>query len=170
MIRRPPRSTLFPYTTLFRSAFFDQLLDDLVEQLRELALEVGVARRVAGGLATQQLQHLRGELPRLHQRLEDRLAQRVERAVGVVLAELAPERVGIRASGEARLEQKVGELIEQALQIDRVGQLGEVAAVRRVFHPLPTRNIGPRRAFPQWMSLRAGFGFGRSPTATSGCP
>src|SRR5689334_23917245 len=28
MIRRPPRSTLFPYTTLFRSA-----LDDLVETL-----------------------------------------------------------------------------------------------------------------------------------------
>src|SRR3712207_8442040 len=24
MIRRPPRSTLFPYTTLFRSAFFKQ--------------------------------------------------------------------------------------------------------------------------------------------------
>src|SRR3712207_6960984 len=24
MIRRPPRSTLFPYTTLFRSDFFDQ--------------------------------------------------------------------------------------------------------------------------------------------------
>jgi len=23
MIRRPPRSTLFPYTTLFRSAFYD---------------------------------------------------------------------------------------------------------------------------------------------------
>src|SRR3712207_7740975 len=30
MIRRPPRSTLFPYTTLFRSAAED------VEQLREL--------------------------------------------------------------------------------------------------------------------------------------
>src|SRR3712207_8858922 len=26
MIRRPPRSTLFPYTTLFRSAFEDQAL------------------------------------------------------------------------------------------------------------------------------------------------
>src|SRR5256885_2683859 len=25
MIRRPPRSTLFPYTTLFRSVFFDTL-------------------------------------------------------------------------------------------------------------------------------------------------
>src|SRR5438552_14753307 len=27
MIRRPPRSTLFPYTTLFRSALVDGLLD-----------------------------------------------------------------------------------------------------------------------------------------------
>src|SRR2546429_8609572 len=26
MIRRPPRSTLFPYTTLFRSAHLDELL------------------------------------------------------------------------------------------------------------------------------------------------
>src|SRR3989449_5582117 len=28
MIRRPPRSTLFPYTTLFRSVSLDQLLRD----------------------------------------------------------------------------------------------------------------------------------------------
>src|SRR3712207_7198422 len=28
MIRRPPRSTLFPYTTLFRSDFYAQALDD----------------------------------------------------------------------------------------------------------------------------------------------
>src|SRR3989442_11105731 len=27
MIRRPPRSTLFPYTTLFRSAVFRELFD-----------------------------------------------------------------------------------------------------------------------------------------------
>src|SRR3989442_5033924 len=27
MIRRPPRSTLFPYTTLFRSSFTVQMLD-----------------------------------------------------------------------------------------------------------------------------------------------
>src|SRR5688572_31256351 len=26
MIRRPPRSTLFPYTTLFRSAIFDDII------------------------------------------------------------------------------------------------------------------------------------------------
>src|SRR5260221_5303310 len=30
MIRRPPRSTLFPYTTLFRSTF-----DDVIAKLRE---------------------------------------------------------------------------------------------------------------------------------------
>src|SRR5256885_13114519 len=28
MIRRPPRSTLFPYTTLFRSSFFPRLRSD----------------------------------------------------------------------------------------------------------------------------------------------
>src|SRR2546430_13735436 len=49
----------------------------------------------------------------------------------------------------------------------RVGQLGQVARVRRVFHRLPTRNIGRRRAFPQWTTPRAGP-LGRSPTATSG--
>src|SRR6266511_6286400 len=27
MIRRPPRSTLFPYTTLFRSVLFDEITD-----------------------------------------------------------------------------------------------------------------------------------------------
>src|SRR2546429_6353545 len=29
MIRRPPRSTLFPYTTLFRSRYFDHTLVDM---------------------------------------------------------------------------------------------------------------------------------------------
>src|SRR5256885_9196750 len=36
MIRRPPRSTLFPYTTLFRSftlAKTDEVLDKFVEQI-----------------------------------------------------------------------------------------------------------------------------------------
>src|SRR3712207_8743092 len=28
MIRRPPRSTLFPYTTLFRSLTYEKLLDE----------------------------------------------------------------------------------------------------------------------------------------------
>src|SRR2546426_4115036 len=34
MIRRPPRSTLFPYTTLFRSLVGDRLADRPAETLR----------------------------------------------------------------------------------------------------------------------------------------
>src|SRR2546421_8154857 len=37
MIRRPPRSTLFPYTTLFRSVLLAQLLGDVA------VIESGVA-------------------------------------------------------------------------------------------------------------------------------
>src|SRR3712207_8251103 len=43
MIRRPPRSTLFPYTTLFRS-----LLQDLRAVLREVGEDPGEARRTGG--------------------------------------------------------------------------------------------------------------------------
>src|SRR5256885_4889090 len=51
MIRRPPRSTLFPYTTLFRSV--EELLAvritrRLVEQGRELARAVGSHQFVEG--------------------------------------------------------------------------------------------------------------------------
>ena len=35
MIRRPPRSTLFPYTTLFRSAFKDGLLHGKIVEWHE---------------------------------------------------------------------------------------------------------------------------------------
>src|SRR5688572_32751199 len=34
MIRRPPRSTLFPYTTLFRSQIAREKRDEAVEKLR----------------------------------------------------------------------------------------------------------------------------------------
>src|SRR2546422_1392709 len=41
MIRRPPRSTLFPYTTLFRSALNEErLLGDAVRRIRLLGVSV----------------------------------------------------------------------------------------------------------------------------------
>src|SRR3712207_8114653 len=40
MIRRPPRSTLFPYTTLFRSDRVDELVVVLVGLLRELGRDL----------------------------------------------------------------------------------------------------------------------------------
>src|SRR2546422_6867143 len=46
MIRRPPRSTLFPYTTLFRSVssikFMDEILAESVAQPRVYALLLGI--------------------------------------------------------------------------------------------------------------------------------
>src|SRR5260370_31347434 len=39
MIRRPPRSTLFPYTTLFRSGLLDQLLVPPLDRAVALAEE-----------------------------------------------------------------------------------------------------------------------------------
>src|SRR5258705_12530263 len=43
MIRRPPRSTLFPYTTLFRS-----LVDECPRPSRDLNLVIGVAEHRTG--------------------------------------------------------------------------------------------------------------------------
>src|SRR3712207_8439384 len=55
MIRRPPRSTLFPYTTLFRSAITSLWAADLVnraaprpgERLLDIACGTGVVSRLA---------------------------------------------------------------------------------------------------------------------------
>src|SRR5688572_32668263 len=48
MIRRPPRSTLFPYTTLFRSGNFDLL----VERVHGEQVRMGVAARRARDAVT----------------------------------------------------------------------------------------------------------------------
>src|SRR2546429_4283351 len=64
MIRRPPRSTLFPYTTLFRSLFFDffaqpfarNLRPDLVANPRSLfvADPTGLPRKDERGLRSEE--------------------------------------------------------------------------------------------------------------------
>src|SRR3712207_8305098 len=40
MIRRPPRSTLFPYTTLFRSEYLDGIEHDLTERGLQVTAEL----------------------------------------------------------------------------------------------------------------------------------
>ena len=47
MIRRPPRSTLFPYTTLFRS---QHLRDQFAERLRQRGIEAEATPRHARGV------------------------------------------------------------------------------------------------------------------------
>src|SRR5256884_6151379 len=57
MIRRPPRSTLFPYTTLFRSVtVFDQWNDMLVDGLSTPVRLAGGATTDLGQIATNQWQ------------------------------------------------------------------------------------------------------------------
>src|SRR5690349_20382678 len=55
MIRRPPRSTLFPYTTLFRSRAFDQVIEISVRiferlRVRLLAFSANKQVRVESGV------------------------------------------------------------------------------------------------------------------------
>src|SRR2546429_4258754 len=51
MIRRPPRSTLFPYTTLFRShRLVEDFVARLARRLRAVHRRVGVAQNVFGAL------------------------------------------------------------------------------------------------------------------------
>src|SRR5436853_1045477 len=51
MSRRPPRSTLFPYTTLFRSEDDRRFADILSELAREMDFECDVANTASDGLA-----------------------------------------------------------------------------------------------------------------------
>src|SRR5256885_10887882 len=53
MIRRPPRSTLFPYTTLFRSS---------LTVLRQLSLHAGLVDEAHAGLASAKIDALLGQL------------------------------------------------------------------------------------------------------------
>src|SRR3712207_8859283 len=48
MIRRPPRSTLFPYTTLFRSTHADAGADGIDRPVVRQHRHLGAAARVAG--------------------------------------------------------------------------------------------------------------------------
>src|SRR5260221_8922136 len=75
MIRRPPRSTLFPYTTLFRSLRIGELL---------LRVDRGSAEVVA---QPQRVSHLVGDhvLQRgLHDRLGDRKSTRLNSSHTVI--------------------------------------------------------------------------------------
>ena len=62
-------------------SLLDQPLDDPVEQLPQLPLDLPVPRFVPAGLASEEADHVGGELAGLHQGVEDRLAQSVHRPV-----------------------------------------------------------------------------------------
>src|SRR3712207_6517198 len=72
MIRRPPRSTLFPYTTLFRSLTVD-VRNDYVQTVvaRHADLDLDRVRAVYSGLEDRARTALDGEgFPRQEQRMQ----------------------------------------------------------------------------------------------------
>src|SRR2546425_9727326 len=96
MIRRPPRSTLFPYTTLFRSTLSNrQLAVVLVEQVVGVGQPVVIARAPVEGAAVgvQSLEN------------RDRLARTIE---------------GERVAGELRSEEHTSELQSLAYLVCRL--------------------------------------------------
>jgi hypothetical protein len=126
----------------------DEALYQVVEHLRQLRLGPLVP------LAAERLQHLGRELAALHEGVEDRLLERVERPV-LVPAELPPVGVVGLPPGEARLEEEVGELVEQRLEVDGIGELGAELGIRMESHrrgALPAvhafRATGPRHPVP----------------------
>src|SRR2546422_6068429 len=71
MIRRPPRSTLFPYTTLFRSPDYNvrinaQIANAIVPQLRSMAEELGLGSFSGGDLLRRSEEHTSELQSRLH--------------------------------------------------------------------------------------------------------
>src|SRR5690348_6705889 len=102
MIRRPPRSTLFPYTTLFRSRFVDVDHDNkvaLVAEVAEKMIAVGQFERIDGPRPRAEVaflvadkHHHRG----LGQLLLEHLAQ-IGRELHIeeFVAEVLPDNVGM---------------------------------------------------------------------------
>src|SRR2546427_8325046 len=62
MIRRPPRSTLFPYTTLFRSHLHVELEGDGGPGVPLEIVDVGVGDRLQGFLSERRLPALANQL------------------------------------------------------------------------------------------------------------
>src|SRR3712207_9063608 len=63
MIRRPPRSTLFPYTTLFRSILSARLEIDKVNEMFDLNLPESDEYKTVGGL----ILHVFQSFPKLNE-------------------------------------------------------------------------------------------------------
>src|SRR5215813_14537517 len=98
MIRRPPRSTLFPYTTLSRSALGERLLTRLV-------IVGDLTEPLAGGVLGQRLEYHRGTGYVIEQRIEPVMEQRqpmLHPAMAPAFAHCVVEEVVGRGSAEGR--------------------------------------------------------------------
>src|SRR3712207_8200016 len=136
MIRRPPRSTLFPYTTLFRSPVAETgevLRGQLLHLVGGVAtLEVAAEGPPLGGLGEDD----RGLTLVLHRRLE----RRVDLAVVVPAAGEVPDLLVAHVLDELA---GAGVPAEEVLADEGavLGLVGLVVAVRRLVHEVDQRAV-----------------------------
>src|SRR2546427_7012384 len=126
MIRRPPRSTLFPYTTLFRSGGDRRETADLIHRYLRIdstsvvAEAVGIADTLILGSAPAQLALLRGVCRHSFLALQYLAFQAAE--FGTPVQRTGPARVVLRC-----LEQRAASDAERA-RILRMGVGADLAA------------------------------------------
>src|SRR3989442_12034525 len=78
MIRRPPRSTLFPYTTLFRSRYHDQGTDFYARSPSDPSrrdLYFSTAEPVGLLRTFEEIKRVSGEILRINQRSEEHTSE-----------------------------------------------------------------------------------------------
>src|SRR2546430_7983062 len=113
MIRRPPRSTLFPYTTLFRSAMQTQLTNSRVQiQIAESQGEADLAR--ARKQAEQTVVSADAELARSRRQAEQT----------VLTAEADGRQRALAGRGEAQRVLQVG-LSEAVVLLRKIASFGD---------------------------------------------
>src|SRR3712207_2777840 len=123
MIRRPPRSTLFPYTTLFRSDTPEAGVDLL--ELPEERLTVLDPLEVRDGDAAGVAEDVRDDGDPL--RLQDLVGLRGGRAVGALGDQLRLDPVGV-AAGDHPFERGGHE--DVAVELEQVGATEPLGARR----------------------------------------
>src|SRR2546430_13599957 len=89
MIRRPPRSTLFPYTTLFRS---------LVRRRRSVLRAAGRPRRAVGGVPAARARLARRPWPAALERSEEHTSELQSQSNLVCRLLLEKKKISIPAS------------------------------------------------------------------------
>src|ERR1019366_10728637 len=120
MIRRPPRSTLFPYTTLFRSRSARANEDGLLAQ--------NVAERFGGHLDSRMVrihrqpgpgaQYAYLEVDALGRVLLDELAEGRDHLVGILLRHQAEAHLGSDLCGNHGLGARGGETARDAVHFE----------------------------------------------------
>src|SRR3989449_5224008 len=149
MIRRPPRSTLFPYTTLFRSQGFRVRLDDGDEfAARRVVMATGI-----GPFAQRPVQFADLPAPLVSHSLDH-----------ADLSRFARQRVLVVGAGQSGLESaallhEAGAAVEVLARARKITWLGQtpsqptlMSTVRRLLSPIarpPLDIMGPR--FMSWL-------------------